>query len=546
MNDTKLIANLRAKNSGKKSFSRATGLTFGNAELAKLARRQYTAQELGSLETLLTAKGTLTIPVIGGYSVHLDGAKQPVSIVAATEIDKGRPNHGDMSSMLYLRDHIQAAGVLMELNLIDPQIYKQEGIEGRRLLISALHLLSTPHQLQRFQEVIKKGSTAGQEDWPHISLLFNDMEGEKPNGWRNKQDTFQMLAFLTCDALERGYLGVNELTNSHKKFLGSVIPLLKAVGFPKYENSGSWEEIAANRTSVMAIETALLDKIAALAEGNPELVFLCGGLNTDAILAMRDNGLREIGRRLPFESPDYPKGSIKYREADAALAYVLMYGIPKLLAGARIPTGPLAQAMSEHDIEKLVLNELNKLADPETGGMHRYKNDSYQRVNFHTNGAQKIIRSIKRTVQNEAKALDGEINLDKKQSLRGELMPKGKEAAWTHPLGQLSAWAAERSIKAQKDGDPTKAESYRALSTHFLNPLLATVTGDSQWNAVLNEDRQYEIQRVPSLRLPECYVAYQTADGQVFTVPSPHTPLNWSSAMLKEAIGLLRASTMLQ
>jgi hypothetical protein len=539
--DTELLQELKAKHTQTIRYvSEITHLRFANKTLAEIAKPSYTSRELSELEGFLDQKGTLAIPVKSDFSVMVGGMRQNVSVVAATETDA---NHGDMSSMLYLRDHVQAASVLMELSLSDPNNYQREGEMGKSLLLSALHLMSTPAQLERFKHIIERGE-ASQEDWPHISLLFNDMEAKEPNGWRNKQDTFQMLAFLACDALERGYLVVSELTQPHKRFLGYVAPLLQAVRYPKYENSGSWEEVAANRTSVMAIETALLHKIMMLTAKNEELGFLLGGLSTGDLAAMYDNGLHELGRRLPFESPDYPKDSIKYREADAALAYVLMYGIPKLLADEEIPIGPRREIMDEHAIEDLVLQELTSLIDPETGAMRRYDGDSYQRVNFHTSGVQKTIANIKRTVKQEAGS--GEIDLDKKQLLRGELTPKGREAAWTHPLGQLSAWAAKRSIQAYKNGQSDDTQRYRMLSIRFLNHALASVTGENDWHAVLDANNRYTVQKASANRLPECYVTYETPDGKTFIVPSPHTPLNWSSAMLKEAVGLLRISTMLQ
>jgi hypothetical protein len=535
--DTDLINQL-FNNLPERYYSEQTKHTFQNQELAALAQANYTAAQLAQLEQWLDEKGTLALPIIDSYSVMIDGTRQPVSIVAATEINEHTPNHGDMSSMLYLRDHIQAASVLMELYLSDQHAYQKEGAQGRTLLLSALHLMSTPAQLDRFDSLIARG-TATQEDWPHISLLFDDLEGKRPNGWRNKQDTFQMLAYLVCDALERKYISISDLGPSHKKFLGSVAPVLHAVGFPIYENSGSWEEIAANRTSVMSVETALLGKIETLVTASNDYAFLLGGLGRDDISLLLAKGLEELGRRLPLESPDYPKGSIKYREADAALAYVLLYGLPELLAARQIPIGPKQEPMTERAIETMLLDELATLIDPETGGMRRYDGDSYQRVNFHTSEVRDIIATIKRTVQQEAGS--GEIDLDKKQTLRGELTPKGKEAAWTHPLGQLASWAAKRSLRAQTS---EQKKAYQKLATRFLNQTLATVTGEHSYHAVLDSNKQYIIQSAPAARLPECYVAYQTTDGQVFTVPSPHTPLNWSSAMLKEAVGLVRISML--
>lgn len=535
--DTDLINQLFS-NLPERYYSEQTKRAFQNQELAALAQPHYTAVQLARLEQWLNKKGTLALPILDGYSVMIDGTQQPVSIVAATEINEHTPNHGDMSSMLYLRDHIQAAGVMMELYLSDPHAYQQEGVKGHTLLLSALHLMSTPAQLERFDNLIARGQ-ATQEDWPHISLLFNNLEGKRPNSWRNKQDTFQMLAYLACDALERNYIDLGELGPSHKKFLGSVAPILRAVGFPAYENSGSWEEIAANRTSVMSVETALLGKIETLTAVSDDYAFLLGGLDRNDISLLLNNGLEELGRRLPLESPDYPGDSIKYREADAALAYALLYGLPELLASHQTPIGPKHEVMTEQAIETMLLDELAALIDPETGGMRRYDGDSYQRVNFHTNEVQDIIATVKRTVKEEANG--GEIDLDKKQSLRGELTPQGKEAAWTHPLGQLASWAAKRSLQAQTHKE---RRTYQHLAAHFLNQMLATVTGERSYHAVLNDAKQYVVQPVPAARLPECYVAYQTKDGQTFTVPSPHTPLNWSSVMLKEAVGLLRISML--
>ena len=77
-----------------------------------------------------------------------------------------------------------------------------------------------------------------------------------------------------------------------------------------------------------------------------------------------------------------------------------------------------------------------------------------------------------------------------------------------------------------------------------MNRMLATVTGLDNWHAVLDDNKQYVLQKVPANRLPECYITYEAPDGKQIIVPSPHTPLNWSSAMLKQAVGLLHAGTV--
>ncbi len=552
--DQQLIEELYRKNKTPTGYpSKIDGLRFSNKTLAALADDHYTKAEIEKIEVFLSAQKTLDIPVIGGFTASIDETLQPVTVVAATEITSNTPNHGEMASMLYLRDHIQTARALMELNLRDTSQYREEGRLGKVLLMSALHLMSAPSQLARFDDVITRGRSASQEDWPHISLWFDDIEGIKPNGWRNIQDTFQMLAHLTLDAIDRGFLDVIDLAESHKKFLGSVVPLLEAVKFPTYESSGSWEEVLARRTSVIAIETALLCKIKTLTEKNDSLRFLqdyyvaaSPSLPTptnhsfiETVGAMLDAGLQEIGRRLPNESAEYDSSSSKYRRADAALIYILMYDLPKLLEEKATRIGEAAEAMSRVAIEDLVLKQLATLDDSITGGIYRYENDSYQRVNFHTGSVKFIVSAIKHKVQEDAHRSNGNVDLDKKQALRNELTPKGRLAAWTHPLGQLSAWAAERSLKERGGA----ADRYRALSTHFLNRMLSTITGEDQWHAVLGDDNLYHVQQVSAFKLPECLVTYQSdQEARVLVVPSPHTPLNWSSVMLKQAVGLLRIS----
>lgn len=553
--DQQLFTELYKRNTQPRRYPSAVeGTQFSNKQLAAMVKNNYSKTALAEIEAFLEARGALHIPTIGGFTALIDSFPQPITIVAATEINDTTPNHGEMVSMLYLRDHIQTARALMELYLQDSEQYKKEGKRGLVLLKSALHLLSTPAQLKRFDDVIRRGSEASQEDWPHISLWFDDIEGNRPNGWRNTQDTFQMLAHLTFDAIDRGFLDVDELAEAHKKFLGSVVPLLESVGFPLYENSGSWEEVSAHRTSVMAIEIALLYKIKTLLEKDNTLDFLAdhydisttstsGSVDrsfSDTLDELLNAGLCEIGRRLPSESAEYNPQSPKFREADAALTYILIYNLPELLAKNTIAIGPENEQMSRFTIECLIIEQLASLDDPETGGMFRYKDDSYQRVNFHTNEVRSIVNAIKHKVNEDAMRDNRAVDLDHKQVLRGSLTPIGRPAAWTHPLGQLSAWAAERSLNEHDE----VANRYRILSAHFLNRALSMVTGDNQWHAVLGTDNQYHVQRVPAFRLPECLITYQrSADETPLIVPSPHTPLNWSSVMLKLALGLLRTST---
>jgi hypothetical protein len=543
--DSALIIELATRNREPRPVrSLETGLDYYCGELAGTVRKNYDQTALDNLENFLHEQGTLDIPIVRGKFVTADGVRRDVSLVAATETGADGANHGEMSSMLYLRDQIQTASAMMELFLCNPHKYDDEGQLGKELLVSALHLMSTPSQLQRFDDVIKRGPQAGQADWPQISLYFDDLEGTKPNGWRNKQDTLQMLAYTTLDAIDRGYLTPDELAGSNKRFLSAIVPFLKAVGYPLYENSGSWEEVAARRTSVMSIETALLDKIRTMTSNSGKVDFIKAGQKDfdETVENMFRDGLNALGARLPYESPDYDSGSIKHRTADAALAYVLRYDIPRLLAENRVPIAKKnSRQLSASEIENIVLFQLRTLFDKETNGMLRYCKDSYQRTNFHTNETQLVVKAIKEKVKRDAEQRGGEIDLEEKQDLRDRFTPEGKSPAWTHPLAQIAAWAGKRSRQELEHGDKGRANGYRIMSTRYLNRLLATVTGSHQIHAVLDDQGRYRPREVPTGKLPECIITYQKRNGTTFHVPSPHTPLNWSTAMLKEALGMLPA-----
>jgi hypothetical protein len=555
--DAAMVAELFDLSSGHEwTYASAVGLRFANEELAtNWASKQRSLDDRIALEAHLLERKTIDIPVIRGRSIVIDGEVRPLTIVAATDIES---NHGDMTNNFYLRDQVQAAAALMELALQDPDRYGAEGELGRSLLISSLDFMSTPNQQERFDRVIETRQ-GGQSDWPQILAKFTDLETNNPNGWRNIQDSFQMLTHLTFDALDRGFITTNHLTIANKRFLGAVMPFLAAVGFPKYETSGTWEEVMAVRTSVMAVETAMLHKMMTLRNKGADVSFLVEGFESarhhisehafadfdSALSTMLGTGLREIGRRFPFESPDaaYEGNPIKYREADAAtLAYLLLYDIPELLAANKIPIGKARTIKMAEELEIMVLKQVESLIDPETNGLVRYHEDSYQGINFHLKSIQVAINALKARVKHEAQLEGREVDLDEKQRQRGRIVPAGRPPAWNLGLGQFASWAAKKSLRAMKQNDLETSAAFDDLSTDFLNRGLTHVTSENQWHMVLGEDENYHVRRVPANRMPECYVTYEFIDGLGrrvrFDVPSPHIPLNWSSAMMRQAIGL--------
>ncbi len=528
---------------------------FANEALIEFANPHRTLEERERLEAHLASRDTTHIPIDRRHRIVIDGEERHLALVSATDTDS---NHGDMSEKFYLRDQVQAAASLMELYIADRERYHEEGALARELIASSLDFMSTPNQEQRFADVTVNGG-GSQEAWPHILSTYDDLETAGANHWRNIQDSFQMLAHLTFDALDRDVITTDFLTAAHKRFLGSVMPLLAAVGYPKYETSGSWEEAPAFKTSAMAVDTAMLHKLQLLRAKGLDLDFLeqgylasqahvsqFTGVDFDtAVAAMVDRGLVVIGQRIPYESPDeeYEGDPVRYREHDmAALSYILQYDIPKLLAECHISIGKEGAILSFEAIETLVLEEVDYLIDPNTKGMKRYQEDDYQGLDWHTRTMQVAIEGVKRLIFREALARQIEPNYHRKQQLRGEKVPKGAPAIWNLGLEHVASWLAKESVVMLDAGDAESAEWYDLLASYFVNYSLSHVTGENQWHLVQDDQKQYQIQKVPPDRVPECLVTYKYFDGEgreiTFMVPSPHVPLNWGVAKLKQAVGL--------
>jgi hypothetical protein len=338
-----------------------------------------------------------------------------------------------------------------------------------------------------------------------------------------------------------------------------AVPFLQKVGFPNYKSSGSWEENETPKTSVTAIESKLLETVTvvqAIAD-RPEGAFLRDEYEahrmpgqpafTEAVDDMLDAGLRKVGLCLLNESPDYLHDSVKYRGADATLAYLLRYDLPRMLAERHIPVddGEQVRPRSQIEIETIVLARLRTLLNSEVYGIKRYDGDAYQDDNGHINSADYALMSLKRQINQEAAEHNAPLDLDKKQARRREIIPRGPGAAWIHPLGQIASYFARRHRELLIE-DQLQAQEYKQIATEFLNYQLANITGDDQYNA-LKIEGEYMIAKVPGSQVPECKIRYvfthaETGEIVHFWVPSPDTPLHWAIASLVETIGSLKAS----
>lgn len=347
----------------------------------------------------------------------------------------------------------------------------------------------------------------------------------------HKQDAWQIAAYYLLEALELGLVCPKELTSKHKRFLSLIVPFLAKVSFWSCENSGSWEEIPAVRTSVRAWEHRLLIKLLKLSKVRG-FTFIERAysrsrerLSRDfrklsfeqAILHMERRVIKEVTRDLPGEPPRYARSDARHRIADAALIYLLMIDYPYFLAARMVRSPEWA-----HRLEAKVLKTVATLEDPVTGAIRRYKGDCYQRVGyFHNETIHKLAE------------IGGSPSGDFSSHFlaRNRAVPKGREAAWTHFVWQLSAWGGRRYLE-------TGSRVYLQLHTRYFKKGLGLITGTGEVSIEQDEQGRPRVISLPPFRMPECYMSERILDGRIVVIPSPHTPLNWAVAEMFDAFGV--------
>lgn len=540
------------------------GLHPRNATIAGLMQPDYRVRPdaLHTIAEVLEEKKATKLAVVNGRFVDVVGSIKPqkVALVKATEVEG---TAGDMVEKVWIRDQTQAAQAFFETWKLDKEKYKAEGEMAKVLIESAMSLMATQGQLDRFKEVIAdpdKGNRdkkliRDQNKAPQIAIKMEDddyLNTRKRTDWRHLQDAWQMLGVVALDALKEELIKPEELAKGHRQFLTSMVPYLAAVDFPHTETSGTWEENPATRLSVTAVETALLHRVQTYMH-EPEFTFLRDGYEDaqasghlpmfhdarfeTAVETMIDQGLRQIASWFPNESPDYRSDIywVQHRGVDITLLYLLDYGIPQLLADREIPVH--GEPRTRKWIEQRILDKIDAtLYDKELHGYKRYIGDSYQALNFWTREKQQAVNDLKDTMQEEARREKRPIDLHEKQIRRYELFKKeleqGHEAIWFHPNSQVVNWAA-RSFR--ETGDKWYAEQ----AQKYYNRLLATLTGEDEYHVVLNgsnkKEIQHDIKKVPAFRWAESATKRRTLDGRVITTIGPFVPFNWGTALAGEA-----------
>lgn len=532
VHDRILIDSLAAKSDlavQKPRFRNSTAASLARLFLAR-RRPKDILRKFRKFEATLVTRGLFDLRVERHTWRDTDGDRRQITILraAATKM-------WPMGTHFWTRDiALVAARLLIQTGPLSKRYLKL----GRELLLSNLTIMSSCAQLRRFEEIIRNTSPKFINDaanWPHIFLSIDEnLNAVQQEGWTHKQDAWQMLAWHLLDALESGRISLTELSAKHRRFLGLIVPFLAKVRFYSQENSGSWEEIAAVRSSVIAWDLMLIDRLGRLATER-DYDFLNTSFNkhrrhlgkSAARSSLRSfsiqlvrTGAGAAERFLPDESPAYRKGDPRLRSADAALIYLLQLNYPHFLA--RVLQRPDAWAKT---LERKILARILSLRDPRTGGIVRYRRDAYQRKGFFRNLTLHHLSLLFGAPSGNASSVFVG---------RDRIVPRGPEAAWAHPAWQLSAWAGRQFLRSGE-------LHYRMLHEELFVDGLRMITGTGEYSIEQHSSKALRLVKIPSYRMPECYLTDVASDGTVLIFPTPHTPLNWAVAEALDAFGVARA-----
>lgn len=487
----------------------------------------FTLEQVEKIEEALVTHGAFDVVTLRVPWQDAEGNQSETLLPRGTVTDMW-----PMGTNWWTRDHTLIAARLLEAGSSRLMQAKQYGELGQELLLSALTIFATRHQLGRFQRVIESRDDQfihQRENWPQIFLTIKDnLNGVRAESWAHKQDAWQMLAYHTLRAIERGDLSREKLSANHKQFLAYVLPFLAKIQFWQEEGSGSWEELVARRSSVMAWELAAVDKIASFAK-RPDGKFLIEGFEAvkqQLPLEYRKLGIFQVAEnliakgkeallaRLPYESPDYEKTDPRYREADAALIYLLQLGMPEFLG--------------QPDLEEKLVAQIERLTDVRTGAIRRYLNDSYQGKSFFRNEIAFYMAEMYGTLSSDTSDTEHWIG-------RRRVVPAGPEAGWTHFVWQMSAWAGRRY---QETGE----KKYWDMQQHYFRRALKLITGEGEASIDLGKKGQARVINLLAWRIPEAYLSDEGPNGEDLVFPSPHTPLNWAVGEAIHALAMMKQS----
>lgn len=467
------------------------------------------------LETLLADHEAFNFNTLTKTWEDIDGEKAEVKVLRASLLDRW-----PMGTNYWVRDNALVANRLLNVELRDVELTRYYRCLGKDLLLSCLRIASSRTQLARMANIVNltpSEELPGGPEWPHIFLHIEDnLNASKTEIWEHKQDAWQILAALAFQSLKEGHISVGELSEKMKIFLGLSPLLIKKLFDRDYESAGSWEEVLARRLSVLVWEEKVVYEYNSLADSlrtevdRLALQYLDVHYEID-YLALHKEILNRVESRLSFEAGTYDSSDPKYREADATLYYVLQTEVLERISSMK--------SFGEQWVsnqEAKILDQIERLRDRPTFLIKRYIDDSYQRTSYFQPIITKRLSDYFGGVSGEASGVGDFVR-------RNAIVPKGREAAWVHPVFQLSAWYAENSVGVNRDRFMQNAISNFKVG-------IGSALGDGEYTFMQDDQGKTECRALPAFRFTECFISDQTPRGVDLIFASPHTPLHWTIA----------------
>ena len=410
----------------------------------------------------------------------------PAAVRAVGEND---PTHYDA---VWVRDAVWGYFALVD---------EGRGTDALRVLRKLSRYFATPAQLARLEALVAEPRRAlgpdGAMNVPHIrfdgrspSMADVHVNGA-PQRWNHKQNDALALFFAAMmDALDAGTVTWSGLSTDERKALALFPRYWHAVDFAAMEDSGAWEEVERQNSSSIGLVTWALERaLAVLPKVAP------GTLDVAMAQACVIAGYETLERQLPFESPEYERDDVRYRQADAALlALVYPARLERLTTGQRDG----------------ILETVGRLLRP--AGVLRYQNDAYQCAGYWN--------TAEETTEHESRTDDCSRPEDFAARAKGR--PADGEAEWFFDSWLALAWL-RRFEQSKSPSDRTRAEQHVARALRQRTP-----------PGVVGADGK----PVPYGAFPESYnVVFH--GGQRSYLPSPITPLNWAKASLALALRAL-------
>jgi len=504
----------------------ASSRGWRNKELYKRRSEIDSLAQFQRLERELESKGLFDVRCEKRTWRDLDGERRVFTLARAATTDMW-----PMGTHYWVRDNaLIGARFLLSENHNHRRL-------GKELLLSALTFMSSVSQLKRMEAVVRSKSAGFVKDaanWPYIFAgVKTNLAAHEKEEWAHKQDAWQILAWYVLEGIERGLITRHDLTAKHRNFLSLIVPFLIKVSFWRCENSGSWEELVAARSSVRAWEHRLIVRLGEFSQ-NRGFAFIDDGFTRhraylagtykkrsllEAIKVAERSVAKEMLQDLPYESPSYKRSDPRRRQGDAALIYLLQIDYPRFLAARVGRSAQWAEAL-----EGLIFKTVSKLDDKVTGGIARYGNDSYQRQGF-----------FRYLTVAKLQKLYGAPSGDASSHFvgRDKVVPRGRKAAWTHFVWQLAAWAGRRYLRTGDLKD-------KAMHDRFFRRGMSLITGDRETSIDWDASGKARILSIHPYRMPECYISDKLPGGDVAIFPSPHTPLNWAVGEMFDAFQIRR------